>query len=130
MDQIPDEYRGNRCVAVLIKPAGSIWQYYIRTGDSIQAMEKDLEDSRHLYAHSFVMPPDHPIPELKDRFIAKFEQVNSGFLELVIDKVEKLNVSKTAKSTPPDNIVLDDILAMQKKKGPAKTEKDSTIPGI
>jgi hypothetical protein len=131
MDQIPDEYRGNRCVAVLRMPVGDNWQYYIRVGESIKAMEKDMEDRRHRYGYSFIKLPGDKVPQEKDVFLARFEQVNVSFLDLVVDMVSDLNSSKKAKTSPLDSVTIDDILAMQKKKGPAKSKKDdSPVLGI
>ncbi len=127
MGLIPDEYRGNRCVAVLRRPEGGSWEYYVRVGDSIQAMERDMEDRRKTYCFSYIQRPENEIPEEKDKFLARFEMVNISFLDLVIYKVKELNQSKTAKTSPLDSISIEDILSMQKTKVPAKKEKDISI---
>ncbi|MEM2916407.1 MAG: hypothetical protein QXT19_03575 [Candidatus Woesearchaeota archaeon] len=120
MDKIPDEYCGNRSIAVLRRLDGNSWEYYVRIGDSIQAIEKDIEERRTTYGFPYVRTPAEDIAEEKDKFLAKFEQVNASFLDLVLEKVYALNQSKTAKTTPLDCISVDDILAMQRKERTAK----------
>jgi len=124
MDQMPAEYRGNRCVALLRRPDGSNWAYYVRVGDSIKAIERDMEERRRTYGFSYIRPPDDDIPEEKDKFLAVFEMVNVDFLDLAIAKVRELNLSRAAKTSPLDIVTLDDILAMQKH--PAEKEKDDS----
>ncbi len=115
MNQVPDEYCGNRCVAVMRRPDGSgSWEYYVRVGDSIKAIEKDMEECKKTYGFSYIKLPDKPAPDEKDRFLAIFEMVNISFIDLVVGKVRELNQSKTARTIPIESITLDDVLSMRK----------------